>query len=430
MDESESAQENSFGKFLLDSGVLTRADMEEATQSMVLFGGRLGTSLVEAGILTLRALDEQLARYHGLDVAPEEWFARPDPAARAVIPRDLVHKHSAFPLSFEKRTLHIGMLDPTDAAALDDIAFASGCLIVPYALPECRFVELLQKGFGVAPSVRFANLNREAETSRQMREKTAPSEAVTSISDMTVDPVASDMEAVDLVDEVAFEAMHEQHVARNSSPGSPLGTPPAHDDAAWEMPEELAERSEPSADTEAPQAAAEPVQPEPEAPRPAPLDVAGLEQVLLTTLQREDVIRAALRVASAYVEMAALFVVRNELASGTSGWRDGDWFDLETVMVPAVTGCFLADAVNEKRMFRAVPETQLDRRIAKALGRENAAELVAFPILLSGRVVNVLVVDAGTERLSQTGMAALAHLAPMVSNAYERLIRSRKELAG
>ena len=406
MQEDETASESSFGKFLLDAGALTRADLEEATQSMVLFGGRLGTSLVEAGILTVRALDRQLAKYHGLDVAPEEWFRHPDPGARAVLSRELIHKHSAYPLSFEKRTLHVGMLDPSDALALDDIAFASGCLIVPYALPECRFVALLEKGFGVAPSVRFANLGRESETSRKMREAGTPSAAASSIADMTIDPIASE---VDLVDEVTFEAMHQAHVVRDSRPGRPRTVPP----------ETTGPRPIPAAEARAV-----------EAPRPAPLDVAGLEQVLVTTLQREDVIRAALRVAAAYVEMAALFVVRNELASGASGWREGAWIDLESVMVPTVTGCFLADAVNEKRMVRATPETQLDRRIAKALGREDAVELVAFPILLSGRVVNVLVVDAGSQRLSQTGMAALSHLAPMVANAYERLIRSRKELAG
>ena len=427
MHEDEKPPENSFGKFLLDSGALTRADLEEATQSVVLFGGRLGTSLVEAGILTLRELEEQLAKYHGLDVVPEEWFRHPDPSARALLQPEFIHKHSAYPLSFEKRTLHLGMVDPTDPVALDDIAFASGCLIVPYALPECRFVELLHKGFGIAPGVRFANLSRESQASRQVRKKGTPSEAAGSMAAMTIDPIAGDIDAVDdieLVDEVTFEAMHEDHVARGSKPDSPLDV--VDNDDSWEMPEieTLDEAVAASAAAASPTPRASSM----EAPRPAPLDVAALEQVLIATLQREDVIRAALRVASAYVEMAALFVVRNEMATGACGWREGDWVDLECVMVPTVTGCLLADAVNEKRMIRAVPETQLDRRIAKALGREDATELVAFPILLSGRVVNVLVVDAGMKRLSQTGMAALAHLAPMVAGAYERLIRSRKEL--
>ena len=86
-----------FGKFLSDAGVLSESDLEEATQSMVLFGGRLGTSLIESGILTLRELEEQLAGYHGLKPVPEEWIEHPDPGARTMLSAELIQRHSAFP---------------------------------------------------------------------------------------------------------------------------------------------------------------------------------------------------------------------------------------------------------------------------------------------------------------------------------------------
>jgi hypothetical protein len=59
-----------FGRHLLDRGVVSRAQLEEATQVMVVFGGRLGTILVEAGVLTLEQVEEQLARHLDLRRPP------------------------------------------------------------------------------------------------------------------------------------------------------------------------------------------------------------------------------------------------------------------------------------------------------------------------------------------------------------------------
>ena len=36
-----------FGGYLIGRGVITAAQLEEATQAQVIFGGRLGTNLIE-----------------------------------------------------------------------------------------------------------------------------------------------------------------------------------------------------------------------------------------------------------------------------------------------------------------------------------------------------------------------------------------------
>ena len=60
----------SFGRYLLDRGVLAREQLAEATQVMVVFGGRLGTILVEAGMLSVEQVEEHLARHLDLPRAP------------------------------------------------------------------------------------------------------------------------------------------------------------------------------------------------------------------------------------------------------------------------------------------------------------------------------------------------------------------------
>ena len=46
----------SFGKFLARKGVLSQKELEEATQSLVVVGGRLGTNLVDLGTLGIEEL--------------------------------------------------------------------------------------------------------------------------------------------------------------------------------------------------------------------------------------------------------------------------------------------------------------------------------------------------------------------------------------
>ena len=419
-----------FGTFLVDSGLVSPDDLEEATQSMVLFGGRLGTSLVEAGLLTVRELEEHLAAYHLLDPVPEEWVERPDPGARAALTKEMVARHSAYPLWFEKKTLHVGLMDPRDHAIIDDLAFASGCMIVPYAVPECRFVQLMERGFRVKPSLRFTNLMREAESARQLRHAApaapaqAPAQSDPDESDFVLSPLAAE---IDLVDEATFDQLHQSApppapIQAVAAEPAPTPEPPDAPQAAV-APEETPDETLDLHDDAGP--SVEHAQ-GPAVPRPRPADLAPLEQVLQESLQREDIIQAAVRIASSYAELAALFVVRSDMATGARAWRGGDWIDIESIMIPTVTGSVLADAAGEKRIARAKPETQLDLRFARALGREGVHELVAIPVLLSGRVVNLLVVDAGAAPVSRTAMIALAELAPMIASAYERLIVSRK----
>src|SRR5262245_46668272 len=73
-----------FGRYLLDHGILRRAQLEDVTQVMVVFGGRLGSILVEAGLLTLEEVEEHLSRHLGLPRAPAERLERPDPDALRV----------------------------------------------------------------------------------------------------------------------------------------------------------------------------------------------------------------------------------------------------------------------------------------------------------------------------------------------------------
>ena len=400
----------SFAAFLVGSDYMTASELEEVTQATVLYGGRLGTAVVEAGLMTPEELDRALAQHLDLPEVPKEWLQKPDAAARAAIHVDLVKRHHAFPLHFEKRTLHVGLLDPRDPAVLDALAFASGCLIAPYPLSELRFAELMQRVYGVAPSPRFAALLDAGRLARVQRSRAAQREARQRARDeepqeLVLGPLAADL---DLVDEATFVATSEARPA----------TPPALE-APWELPLDAAE----------PPAPASPPAPAPASPAGAATRAAELrraEEALANASRRDDLIDAALDLASAFAELAALFVVRDGVAAGLRALRAGEPLEIESIVAPLAGEGLLSEAVRTGQAVQRTPSAPLDKVVAKALRCEGGAELAVFPIAIGGRVVNLLVAHSGPGALPATAAAALRVLAPLLGASYERLIRSFK----
>ena len=399
----------SFAAFLVGSDYMTAAELEEVTQATVLYGGRLGTAAVEAGLMTPDELDRALAQHHDLPEIPAEWLKRPDAAARAAVHIDLVKRHRAFPLHFEKRTLHVGMLDPRDTAVLDALAFASGCVIAPYPISELRFVELMQRVHGVAPSPRFAALLDPGHLARIQRGRAALRETrrlerEAGPQELVLGPLAADLE---LSDEATFEAM---------------STRTAPEPAPWEPPAELAL---PAAPTPAPPP------PQREAAGRGPVAHAEAlrraEEALAGATRRDAVIETALALAGHFAELAALFVVRDGVAAGLRALRTGEPFEIESIVAPLGGDGLLADAVRSGKPVQRPPAAALDKVVAKALRCEPEAALAVFPIQIGGRVVNLLVAKSGAGVLPSTAAAALNALAQLVSASYERLIRTFKQ---
>jgi hypothetical protein len=385
----------SFAAFLVGHDYLTASELEEVTQAVVLYGGRLGTALVEAGLLTPEELDRALAQHLGLPEIPKEWLRKPDPGARAALHPDLVKRHRAFPLHFEKRTLHVGLLDPRDSAILDAVAFASGCLVAPYPLSELRFAELMRRVYGVEPSPRFGKLLDGRHLARLQRERAAQREArrrakEAEPSEFALGPLAAD---VDLVDEATFVATELSPLPGPAAAPEPIGAAAA-----------------------------------PEPARGPAAELRRAEQALASAAKRDELIDAGLALASRFAELAALLVVRDGVAAGLRALRAGEPLEVESIVAPLAGDGLLADAVRTGQPLQRAPASAVDKVVAKALRAEPGAELAAFPIAIGGRVVNLLVAHAGGA-LPATGAAALRALAQLLGTSYERLIRTLKNQA-
>lgn len=119
------------GERLVDAGLITPEQLQEALRHQRIAGGRMGSNLVALGFITEDVLMDFLAQQtgvprmdlRGLDI-PEEVLKR--------IPRRLAEQMHVLPLAIkEPKSLVLAMADPLDLNAVDSCRFASGLNIEP-----------------------------------------------------------------------------------------------------------------------------------------------------------------------------------------------------------------------------------------------------------------------------------------------------------
>jgi hypothetical protein len=143
------------GELLVSHGLITSEQLEDALFAQRQFGGRLGTNLVELGLISdgdlANVLSEQLkvpcAKPQALASVPKDVIAR--------LPSSLASKYRAVPLRFHAGELHLGMADPQNFAQVDEISFALGCRIKPYVVTEVALNYALERYYGLRREARL-----------------------------------------------------------------------------------------------------------------------------------------------------------------------------------------------------------------------------------------------------------------------------------
>lgn len=119
------------GEMLVDAGLISAAQLQDALRHQRFAGGRMGTNLVALGFISEEVLMDFLAHQTGVPRADLRAVSV-DPVALRRIPRRLAEQLTILPLAFkEPKTLVLAMADPSDLNAIDSARFASGLTIEP-----------------------------------------------------------------------------------------------------------------------------------------------------------------------------------------------------------------------------------------------------------------------------------------------------------
>jgi len=146
------------GQMLVKDGVLSPTQLDEAVKNQVIFGGRLGTNLIELGYLDEQTLSKYLVKKH--NVATVDWhsISRIKPGLLKLFPKKLAQKYEAFPVKLEGQKLWVVMADPAHLGTISEMSFATGKTIKPLVLPEVRIFDLLQRFYQIGRELRYINV--------------------------------------------------------------------------------------------------------------------------------------------------------------------------------------------------------------------------------------------------------------------------------
>ena len=146
------------GDMLVKAGIITMPQLDEALKQQVIYGGKLGTNLIELGLIDEEALAFFLSEKLGVPYAHPSQFENVPYEVLSLVPQKVVEKHKVFPLEVRKRRLLLVMPDPTDMNLIDELSFMINMPIQPVIAPEIRLVMALDRYYGIHKDVRYISL--------------------------------------------------------------------------------------------------------------------------------------------------------------------------------------------------------------------------------------------------------------------------------
>ncbi|HET9795130.1 MAG TPA: hypothetical protein VFS34_11765 [Thermoanaerobaculia bacterium] len=443
------------GEALLSVGALTAGTLNRALMLQRSTGGRLGTILLEQGLVTEETLARALAKVTGRNYAHWDRLKAASPDVFTLIPAKIALRTFAIPFDREGRVIRFAMRDPNDLAAEDELALVTGKRVEPWVSTEFRIAEALERFYGERRSARFRVLSERIE--RGIKPAGTPpappppppdlrgGERTGPVTDVTPNPARnSDVWRItrESSDEIEIATWRPVPFARPSTP-----TP------AGELEFSIDEHEEPAAETAAttgdsslaPQAgepspaakaragrkkeAARPAPP----PPPAPISLDEARDRILSAQARDDIAEAALDHLAGTSPLVALFIARKDDVIGWQARGEGvSRSTLRSVAIPFTSPSIFLNVKLSGTPYQGVlPDLPSHEELVKGLGRL-PVRCAVYPVSLKKRVVAFMLVELPDGGLSAAAKEDLAALAGAMAEGFAALIlqqRGRAESA-
>ena len=432
------------GEVLIREGHLTQEGLEEALDWQVLYGGRLGTNLLELKLVEEEHLARALGKQLGAEVAWGELSV--DPALLPAIPKHIADRQEIVPWKLEKRRLKV-LCCEIRVSELDQLSYKTGRTCVPVIAPEFRVYQLLRANYQAMRQMRALDFGVVPEGGRSKRRKQMKEKA------------KALEETPELIDESAFNEIYNQVVQ-----GRPAAPAPAAPAAAAQPPvqqpapapeEELIEALPDDAilgELPADAVVSEPVQqvaaakhaepeepplrevtwddipaPPPPARDESPLDFKHALQALEGVSDRDAIAHIVLRASRSKAARALLLQVQGGVALGWDGLGEGTESARQVALPLSTDSAFSLVARTRSHYLGPLQKTPANIRFLATLGKKVPLSSLIFPVLHRGRVSYMLYLDNGHRQQAPTDVGEMLILSQRISQTVEALVdRKRK----
>lgn len=385
------------GEMLVESGKLTQAELDETLKSQVIFGGKIGTNLIEMGYIEEDELAQFLSKKLGFPCASKDQIANLTPQALKLIPEDIVKKYRVIPLGLDKKKLYVAMEDPSNLASIDEISFITGFIVMPMIATELSIILGLEKHYGIKRETRYitvANGGRRRARAEAAETKSAPAAAPPAKPKETKPaPPPKEEEVIELP---LLSELEEDD-------GYDFGAAPT---ASGQI--SLANAAKKIA---------------------ANYTVDTFSMELSEAADRDAIANLIVSYAGQEFNRVALFIVKGKAASGWSGVSQGQPIDrFEELQVQLSAPSVLQLVTDTKSFYLGpLPDTPTNTAILTAMGGGKPVAALLVPLVMMGRVVAIFYVDGGAAPLGNR-VVDMQKLIGKAAMAFEILILKSKIL--
>ncbi len=451
------------GEILVRAKAVTPRQLDDAISNQVIYGGRLGTNLLDLEYITEPVLANFLSVQWGTPTIAPQAYAKIHTAVAKLLPKAIAERTLTVPVVLKDKVLHVVMADPGNVEAQDEVRFATGYKLHVYVAPEVRVYYLLNKLYGTKRDARFVELSRPERQALAARAQAgggavAQAEApvkVLSATGSTESTASGD--TGDLMSEEEFTRLTqgvgmtedmppEQAAAVGDADGELLGDVADDEHELIVLDDEVVETEQPEEREEPLELVDEAASEAPAAPAaadseldafrkseevvvpPPRLTLAQATKALQHVEDRDQIARVALGFASGTFKRTALFVVRPGMVMGWDGYGGNITRDnIERLMIPLNAPSVFKLVVESRSHFLGpIPKTAVNNRFMKTIGGAAPRSAFLIPILFKGKVVNLLYGDNGPGTDATFDIGELLILGMKIPQSFEDLLRRTK----
>lgn len=141
------------GDFLIEHGLLQKAQLEAALDNQRETGDKLGDVLVKLGFITPGKMADTLSEHLGY---PRVDLSRQYISASVVnmAPEELLATNSILPINIENKMMTVAMTDPLNIVVIDELQRITGLTINPVIATEEEIKEAINRSHDIASSAR------------------------------------------------------------------------------------------------------------------------------------------------------------------------------------------------------------------------------------------------------------------------------------
>ena len=135
------------GEYLLEKGLITREQLEDALKIQQATGKPLEQILVDQTLVSERDAYEAKAYEMGMPFVDLDRVT-PEPSAVNVVKEHIAKRYNVMPVKKEGNILYLAMADPNNVMAIDDVRVNSRCVVRPVLAAPGAIQDAIAKAYG------------------------------------------------------------------------------------------------------------------------------------------------------------------------------------------------------------------------------------------------------------------------------------------